>query len=68
MKPLAPGEVRLPTDHYVNPTDYEFYLTNAMEGKQRRPLHDRTSGEPGRSGMIGAVGHRVSIAEAEKEL
>lgn len=31
-KPIAPEEVRLPTDNFVEPSDVDFYLMGKMEG------------------------------------
>lgn len=33
-KPIAPEDVRLPTDNFVDPNDAEFYLLGRMEGKK----------------------------------
>jgi pilus assembly protein CpaC len=65
-KPLPDGRPPLPTDHFVEPTDYEFYLTNALEGRPREEDVPSTLGVSG--GLLGAAGHRISIEEAEKEL
>jgi pilus assembly protein CpaC len=35
-KPVAPEQIRLPTDNFVAPNDLEFYLLGRMEGRQRR--------------------------------
>jgi pilus assembly protein CpaC len=32
-KPIAPEDVRLPTDNFVEPSDADFYLMGRMEGK-----------------------------------
>ena len=32
-KPIAPEDVRLPTDNFVEPSDTDFYLMGKMEGK-----------------------------------
>jgi pilus assembly protein CpaC len=35
-RPVAPEDVRLPTDNFVAPNDLEFYLLGRMEGSQPR--------------------------------
>jgi pilus assembly protein CpaC len=32
-KPLPPGQIRLPTDSFIEPSDAEFYFLGRMEGK-----------------------------------
>lgn len=34
-KPLAPGAIKLPTDKFVEPSDADFYLRGAMEGRAK---------------------------------
>ena len=66
VKPMKPGEIRLPTEDYIEPSDYEFYLTSAMEGSASEEEAEGQAGaEPG---LLGEAGHRISIQEAEKEL
>ncbi len=65
VKPLDGDRPALPTDNFVEPSDYEFYLTNAMEG---RDSGSSETADTTPSGMFGKTGHRLSIAEAEKEL
>jgi pilus assembly protein CpaC len=36
VKPLTTTTVRLPTDKYVDPTDYEAYLLGALEGRIKK--------------------------------
>ena len=54
-KPIAPENIRLPTDGFVNPGDAEFYLLGRLEG--------RASGaSPGRSAAgtsEGTFGHQL---------
>ena len=33
-KPIAPEDIRLPTDSFVEPSDLEFYLMGRMEGRK----------------------------------
>jgi pilus assembly protein CpaC len=35
VKPIAPGEVRLPTDKYVEPSDFDIYLLGLEQGRQK---------------------------------
>ena len=37
VKPMTATAARLPTDRYVEPTDFEFYLLGALEGKGKKP-------------------------------
>lgn len=67
-KPLDMAEQSLPTDHYVEPTEFEFFMMGKMEGegkpasasirpsavRQRRD--DNAPGKPA-SGMEGDFGH-----------
>ena len=60
-KPLDPKDIRLPTDHYVKPSDVDFYLLGRIEGtptagSQPAPTSDElaTAG-----GAEADYGHRV---------
>jgi pilus assembly protein CpaC len=33
VKPILPGEIRLPTDNFHEPSDFEFFLGGRMEGR-----------------------------------
>jgi pilus assembly protein CpaC len=57
VKPLQPGEVRLPTDSFAEPNDFEFYLLGALES-QRSP-EGGDLGDEG-AGLIGPAGHRLA--------
>jgi pilus assembly protein CpaC len=37
VKPMAPGQARLPTDKYVEPSDLEKYLLGCLQGQQAQP-------------------------------
>jgi pilus assembly protein CpaC len=37
IKPMTATAARLPTDKYVEPNDFEFYLLGALEGRQKEP-------------------------------
>ncbi len=67
VQPLPEGRPPLPTDHFVEPSDYEFYLTPAIEGRPPEADVPSTVGNV-QGGLLGAIGHRISIEGAEKEL
>lgn len=53
VKPLPEGAPPLPTDYFVDPNDFEFFLLGAMESQ-------RTGIAPGASAtLIGPSGHRI---------
>jgi pilus assembly protein CpaC len=33
VKPILPGDIRLPTDSFHEPSDFEFFLGGRMEGR-----------------------------------
>jgi pilus assembly protein CpaC len=37
VKPMTASAARLPTDKYVEPSDFEFYLLGALEGRPKQP-------------------------------
>ncbi len=49
-KPISPDNIQLPTDHFVEPSDSEFYIMGRLEGSKRR---ETTSG----GGTKAAFGH-----------
>ena len=59
VKPLAPGEARLPTDSFAEPNDFEFYLLGALES-QRTPYDEDEDHDDDGAGLIGPAGHRLS--------
>jgi pilus assembly protein CpaC len=59
VKPLPPGEHHLPTDHFVEPNAFEFYLLGALEGRIWGS-HGDSARQTG--GLIGDVGHTVAAA------
>ena len=65
VKPLGPGPHPLPTDHYIEPTDREFYLEGRIEGSAAGP--GPTSGALPTGGFIGDLGHRVSVPRERSE-
>jgi pilus assembly protein CpaC len=45
VKPMAPGQARLSTDKYIEPSEYETYLLGLQQGRQQhKPLPPGTSG------------------------
>jgi pilus assembly protein CpaC len=60
VRPLPEGPPPLPTDHFVDPNAFEFFLLGALESQR--------SGEPesgASAGLMGPSGHRVP-AEIER--
>jgi pilus assembly protein CpaC len=60
VKPLDMAKQTLPTDQYVEPNDFEFYLLGSLEGRAE-PTPRRSSGvlplRPDQSGLEGDFGH-----------
>jgi pilus assembly protein CpaC len=50
VKPLKLAEQKLPTDFYVEPNDFEFYLNGAIEGKSKERSASVTEGLDGEFG------------------
>ena len=55
-KPIAPQDISLPTDKYVEPNDWDFYLMGRLEGKSKTPsappaTADDTGGVDGEYGQ-----------------
>jgi pilus assembly protein CpaC len=45
VKPMAPGQARLSTDKYIEPSEYETYLLGLQQGRQQhKPLPPGTIG------------------------
>jgi pilus assembly protein CpaC len=63
VKPLPEGRPPLPTDHFVDPSGFEFFMLGALESQRE--------GEPvpgAEAGLIGPSGHRVPTeVEGEDE-
>ena len=55
-KPLSPGDIRLPTDKFVEPSDSDFYLMGKMEG-QAEASATPTAATTG--GADGSYGHQI---------
>jgi pilus assembly protein CpaC len=61
VKPLPEGPPPLPTDHFVDPSGFEFFLLGALESQR--------SGEPmpgAAGGLVGPSGHRVPTQVEEE--
>lgn len=56
VKPLNAAEQPLPTDSYVEPNDFEFYLKGSLEGKAAGAAPGRARA---RGGLEGDFGHIV---------
>ncbi|MFH2011516.1 MAG: type II and III secretion system protein family protein [Pseudomonadota bacterium] len=50
VKPLDMAKQTLPTDQYVEPDDFEFYLLGALEGRGKSPLLNDEGGMEGEFG------------------
>jgi pilus assembly protein CpaC len=58
VKPLDMSRQTLPTDQYVEPDDFEFYLLGRTEGAGRGTMPAATpKGSPAAGGMEGNFGH-----------
>jgi|LQYC01.1.fsa_nt_gi pilus assembly protein CpaC len=55
VKPLDMAKQTLPTDQYIEPDDFEFYLLGAMEGREKPARIPEVS--PPQEGMEGEFGH-----------
>ncbi len=57
-KPMAPEDVRLPTDNFVEPNDAQFFLLGKLEGRSRgRRNNENTVSSAG--GVEGTFGHQL---------
>ncbi len=80
VKPLEPGRPPLPTDHFVEPSAFEFYFFGALEGRAAEDSAE-TKGENNQkqdsdvrlssdvpSGLIGQAGQRLrALPEGEAQ-
>lgn len=57
-RPLPKEDIRMPTDHFVEPSAREFYLFGRLEGK-RRTNEDATTAMPVAGGVESTFGHEV---------
>jgi len=59
VKPLDMAKQTLPTDQFIEPDDFEFYLLGSTEGKEKIKSPG-SSGNPGKGyGLEGSFGHIV---------
>jgi len=58
-KPIAPESIRLPTDKFVKPNDWEFYLLGKTEGSAKR-VRERSSISTDTGGTAGNFGHMLA--------
>jgi len=61
VKPMGPGRHVLPTDNFIEPNAWEFYLLRAMEGDPNRYGGTTSDSDEGH-GLIGKAGPRVSTS------
>lgn len=62
VKPLDLTKQSLPTDQYIEPDDYEFYLLGSMEGKERsdKPVTSSSAADSKkRMRLEGEFGHAI---------
>lgn len=57
-RPIAPGQVRLPTDSFVPPSDLEFYLLGRMESGRASERPAAGAAGSGGGASAGRFGHR----------
>jgi pilus assembly protein CpaC len=65
VKPLPPGPQPLPTDSFVEPNDFEFFLLGALEAQSQN--HDDDASGTASGALIGPAGHRVPLAMQRSE-
>ena len=57
-KPIAPQDISLPTDSYVEPNDWDFYLMGRLEGKSSGSAPPATADDEG--GVEGEYGQQIN--------
>jgi pilus assembly protein CpaC len=57
VKPLDLSKQTLPTDSYVEPDDFEFYLEGRLEGRDAGPQGSALPRAVGKGGMEGDFGY-----------
>ena len=57
-RPIAPESIKLPTDKFVRPNDWEFYLLGKTEGSPKR-VRERSSISSDTGGTTGNFGHTL---------
>jgi pilus assembly protein CpaC len=69
VKPLPLGPRPLPSDHFIAPSAFEFFLLGRLEARAEAvppPAEPEAGVTPKYGGMIGPVGHRV-LTEIREE-
>ena len=62
VRPLPEGPPPLPTDHFVDPNGFEFFLLGALESQRTgKPIPESSAA------LIGPSGHRVHIETERSE-
>ena len=56
---MAPEDVKLPTDGFVEPNDLEFYLLGRMEGRKPGAEKSETSAAATASAEAKGFGHEL---------
>ena len=58
---MAPQDLRLPTDSFVEPNDTDFYIMGRMEGKNKEPAKtDNQQADNQQTGNTdGESGHEI---------
>ena len=62
VKPLDRSKQPLPTDQYIEPDDFEFYLMGQLEGTEKKPPTQATSSSPASDrspGLEGKFGYII---------
>lgn len=59
VKPIDKAKQRLPTDKYVEPDDFEFYILGKLEGKMPPSVPSSASPYNKKGGLEGNFGHIV---------
>jgi pilus assembly protein CpaC len=57
-RPIAPESIKLPTDKFVRPNDWEFYLLGKTEGSPKR-VSERSTISSDTGGTTGNFGHTL---------
>jgi pilus assembly protein CpaC len=57
-RPIAPESIKLPTDKFVRPNDWEFYLLGKTEGSPKR-VSERSTISSDTGGTAGNFGHTL---------
>ena len=59
VRPLDMAKQTLPTDQYIEPDDYEFYLLGSLEGKEKVKSRSRSGTPDKKSDLEGDFGHII---------